>query len=328
METRASYVAVGLFVLIFSIGTMMSFLWLGKDRFDRAEERYTILFYGTVGGLQPDGIVRYLGVPVGRVKELQIDPDDSSRVRVTILIDADTPVRVDSVATLTLQGLTGVSAIQISPGNVNSPLLKSTPPPRIIASRRSDIDSLLSGTPLLLDNLLSISVKINDILSQKNVLDVISVISNLNKFILLIYDQVDKLEPSVLSMGNILSSVDSKIPIILNNVDATLTGTRATLTEIEQLSRSINRQIGSEEMHALLGAVTEVARQLSSLVSENRESVRDFTGEGLNQAAQLFVELRELAGNISKFIVRLERDPGNTLLGSTRNGVQTELQDR
>src|SRR5262249_39650655 len=109
METRASYIAVGAFVLLLILGAVGFVVWVGKFRAQEQFARYDSLFSGSVTGLQVDGTVRYRGVPVGRIIDIAIDQKNIEKVRVTIEIDADTPVRTDTVASIELQGITGIT---------------------------------------------------------------------------------------------------------------------------------------------------------------------------------------------------------------------------
>lgn len=123
METRANHLFIGAFVLVVVVGMLGFVAWLAKVDIDREFNAYHIFFEGSVTGLSSASNVLYRGIPVGTVNEVIIDPDDSSRVRVTVEVAANTPIREDSVATLELQGITGVTLIQITGGSADSPQL-------------------------------------------------------------------------------------------------------------------------------------------------------------------------------------------------------------
>src|SRR3546814_3049541 len=76
------------------------------------------------------------------------------RVRVTAEMAADTPIRADSEATLQLQGITGVSYVQITPGSPEAELIKpvrggDTAKYPTIKSKPSAIDTLVEAAPEL-----------------------------------------------------------------------------------------------------------------------------------------------------------------------------------
>src|SRR5262249_46618882 len=113
MERSANYAAVGAFVLLVTLMGALFVYWYSDTREHRSYNRYETYFDGTVSGLERGAAVRYLGVGVGRVVDLRIDPRDSSRVMVVVDIDATTPVSDQTVAELSLQGVTGLLYIDL-----------------------------------------------------------------------------------------------------------------------------------------------------------------------------------------------------------------------
>ena len=128
METRANYLLVGSFVLALTVGLIGFVIWLAKVQFDTQFSRYDIFFESSVTGLQVGGQVKYRGITVGEVTSISIDPTDVTRVLVTIEIEAGTPVRDDTVATLNLLSLTsGALFVQLAGGSNEAPALGSRP---------------------------------------------------------------------------------------------------------------------------------------------------------------------------------------------------------
>ena len=65
METRASYVLVGAFVLLMVTAASLFVVWLGHYQREESFAYYDIYFSESVAGLQKGGAVRYQGVQVG-----------------------------------------------------------------------------------------------------------------------------------------------------------------------------------------------------------------------------------------------------------------------
>ncbi len=82
MEREANYAAVGIFVLLMVVMGVLFVYWYSDNRDHRNFVRYEIYFDGTVSGLSEGGPVRYLGVDVGRVQRIRIDPRAANRVQV------------------------------------------------------------------------------------------------------------------------------------------------------------------------------------------------------------------------------------------------------
>ncbi len=136
MEIRANFLLIGAFTLFGILGSLGFFLWLAKVEVDRQYAYYDILFED-VSGLGEAGSVRYNGLPVGQVVWLSLDRADPSKVRVRIEIDAGAPVKTDTVVTLELQGVTGVSYVSLAGGSPGAGRLQAAPGedvPVIVAS--------------------------------------------------------------------------------------------------------------------------------------------------------------------------------------------------
>ncbi|HZT17822.1 MAG TPA: MlaD family protein, partial [Dongiaceae bacterium] len=118
METKASNIAVGAFVLILLFGALIFVVWVGHFSVRAATADYFVRFSGSVAGLDVNSNVLFGGIPVGHVTAVRVDPQDSSLARVDIAVDADTPIRTDSEATLAMQGITGGVLVEISRGTI------------------------------------------------------------------------------------------------------------------------------------------------------------------------------------------------------------------
>src|SRR5580658_4036110 len=81
--------------------------WYTDHRDKRTYRRYEIYYDGTVAGLTAGSPVRYLGVNVGKVARIMLDPQDRKRVEVVADIDSRT------TALLSLQGVTGLLFIDL-----------------------------------------------------------------------------------------------------------------------------------------------------------------------------------------------------------------------
>src|SRR5688572_8987530 len=137
METKANYVLIGAFVLLAAGALALFTLWIAGNPLNRSYSDYDVIFNGPVNGLSEGGEVRFNGIKVGEVTTLRLDRDDPNNVIAHIRVEAQTPVRSDSVAQLNFMGITGVTFIQILAGSPDSPMLAPVNgvTPRIKTSR-------------------------------------------------------------------------------------------------------------------------------------------------------------------------------------------------
>src|SRR3954469_14541847 len=124
METKANYVAVGVFVMALVLGLVIALLWLTGAQYAQEYAYYQTFFSGSVSGLGNGTSVRYNGIEVGRVAKLNFDPDDPKRVKVVMQIDPSLRIHADSIASIASQGLTGGSYVEIDGGTKKTPVLQ------------------------------------------------------------------------------------------------------------------------------------------------------------------------------------------------------------
>mgnify|MGYP001193854916 CR=1 FL=1 len=146
METRANYALIGAFVIVAAFAVAAFTMWLGQSQFRRNFEAYDIVFEGPVS-LEEGASVRYIGIKVGEVSWVRIDRGDPSKVRARIRIDAETPVKTDSTASIQLAGITGITFVQISAGSPAAGVLEERPgqPVPVIRAERTQLDEIVSG---------------------------------------------------------------------------------------------------------------------------------------------------------------------------------------
>src|SRR5262245_59534385 len=114
MTPNRERVMVGFFVVI--AGAILAVttvaVWGGLGRSGVAHRMYLKFS----GGIQPGTPVRYGGLKVGTVQNVRVDPSDSTRIQVDLIVDHDAPIKTDSVARLSSLGLLSDYYIEISTG--------------------------------------------------------------------------------------------------------------------------------------------------------------------------------------------------------------------
>jgi len=123
METRAHYVAVGVFVLVLVTVGFIAVLWIAQTQLTTQYSLYDIYFRGPVSGLREGAVVEYNGVPSGRVKEIRIDPNNVEQIRVTVEIERNVVIKQNAAANLETNILSGVSYIEVAGGTQDAPVL-------------------------------------------------------------------------------------------------------------------------------------------------------------------------------------------------------------
>ena len=317
METRASYVLVGAFVLVMLAAAGLFVVWLGRYQAEEAYAFYDIYFGESVTGLQEGGAVRYQGVEVGRVEDIRIDPTDIQRVKVRVRIDRGTPIREDATATLELQGITGLVFVQIKGGSNEAPMLpeRSDEPIPVIASRPSLTAQILEGAPNLLAQATALMQQAQELLNADNrraFTDTLRNVRDLTENLVGYSERIDAL----LASGNDLTQ-DAQTAI--DEYGALATSLR---TQVDGIGDDAGAAV--EKMQEAADGFARVSGQLEGLIRENRQGITDFSSTGLYEFTQLMIEARVLVESLTRVSQQLERDPARFLFGDRQKGFEIE----
>ena len=269
METRASHIAVGTFVLVLLLGLIGFVVWISKFRTDDNLARYDILFEEAVTGLELDSNVRYRGVPVGRVRDIRIDPENIERIRVTIEVRDDTPVKADTKATLEMQGLTGGIYVLLNEGTQSAADLPKTvtaPYPEI-GSRRSALAQIFQGAPELIAKGSLLLDKATLLFDEENRTAIKKILSNVESLTATLNSQSGGLEKlltdattAVENIGGMsrefeglakdlrteLSSKDGKLSTLIKNFDTALNAVSTAAGSVNTAADSLKVILGRE----------------------------------------------------------------------------------
>jgi phospholipid/cholesterol/gamma-HCH transport system substrate-binding protein len=116
METKANYVVTGLFTLAVIVSAFGFIFWFERSG-GGEQAAYRVVFDGSVAGLRTGADVSFNGIRVGEVAGLSLDPSDPRKVVALLEIERVVPVRADTKAGLSFQGLTGLAEVSLTGGS-------------------------------------------------------------------------------------------------------------------------------------------------------------------------------------------------------------------
>ena len=312
METRASNIAVGAFVLALVAGAIAFVFWVGKFSERVATVDHYVRFAGSVAGLDVGSNVLFGGIPIGHVTSIAVDPVVTSLARVDMTVDASVPIRQDSQAVLAMQGITGGVLVEISRGSATSPRLAQGAE---IRSGYSPIERLLNGAPELIAKANGLIDRASNFLSPDNSATVTRVLLN-----------VDKLTA-------LLAADSTKFDALLTEGTDAVKQVNQTGAEFQKLAadlRDTTGKVGTEanntlaQIRILSDNFSKTSERFNQLIDDNRQPVHDFTSTGLYELTQMITEVRLLAQTLNRVSVQIERDPARFFFGDRQKGFQAQ----
>ncbi len=332
METRASYLLVGSFVLLFTLGAFGFAVWLAKVQFDKEFARYDILFTGNVNGLRVGSPVTYRGLPVGEVVEVSIDAGAGEQVRAMVEVSADTPVRADTVASLVLSGIAGGVNVLLSGGDPNLPLLVPGNGERpVIRSRPSALNQVIEGAPELVTSLNTLVNQASVILGPENQAAFADILQNLSTITAALADGSGDaqllLNDGAGTMANLRDASASFVELAdrLNaSSEGLISSSGRALDGVADAAESLRDVLDAngDTIGASAASVGETSDEIRGLIEDNREAVTDFTNTALLEFTLLVTDARALVTRLSRLATEVERDPARFLFGDQQQGYE------
>ena len=305
METRANYVLIGAFVLVGAAALMLFTLWIAGTPLNQNYSTYDVVFEGPVNGLIEGGEVRFNGIKVGEVTNLSLDRQDPNRVIARIRVDADTPVRTDSVAELNFLGITGVTFIQIRAGSPDQPLLKPEDfqPPPVIKTERTALDELFQGGQDLLTVTGETINQLNAALSEENVAHFTAILANLetaSEKIAADGGLIDSAQSALKSLDKAAVAIETAANSVNSTVDA-------VDDDVKQLVADANDLVAALQPAA--ANVSQTIENINGAVTQLNKDLTPSAGRALEQISSAAVDIRAMMVRIQSLLGEIEQDP-------------------
>ena len=289
MESRSHALLAGFFTIALVILATIFALWLGKDNILRTP--YTIATKLSVAGLNLQAAVRYKGIKVGNVSDIDFDEKNPGQILLKLDILADTPVNANTFATLGYQGVTGIAYVQLDEdSNLPAVLKGSKEKIKQIPLRPGLMQNLEQHGMAILAQTEELSKRLNSLLDADNRQSLISAVDNIGKAAAAWQTIPGKLDPVLASLPDLVSQTRSSVDAFkVFSDDATITS-----SNIRALSDSLQ---GNDGAFAKLNVTAdqignslalETLPGINSLSREARSSVRSINrvAETLNARPQ------------------------------------------
>lgn len=308
MEREANYTAVGAFVLLITTMAGLFVYWYAGSGDARDYKRYEIYFEGSVSGLSKGSTVRYLGVDVGTVMTIRIDKRASDRVQVIADIDSQTPISNQTLASLSMQGVTGQLYIDLLANAKASRVMASVPSETypVIDSVQSNFDRLLASLPDLVGRATVVVDRAARVLSDDNIMAFGKTIQNI--------------ELASASLPGAMRDA----AVVVAELKATLADVRVAAAGARQLIDASGPDLAaaSERIRAISENLAKTTANLDRLMTDHREDLGLFLRDSLPEIERLMRDSRSAAQEFRELSRSLKADPSQLLYEPSYKGVE------
>lgn len=300
METRANYILIGAFALAGFLGILGFFLWFARIELDRQFAYYDINFR-SVSGLSDASDVRFAGFPVGQVVDLRLSPERDGTVRVRIEVDAATPVRTDSIATIEAQGVTGVSFVGISAGTPEAPLLAEVSVEDVptIEAGQSVLQALSQEAPQILSETLEVVRELRQLIGGENQRRVQTILENVEESSAAFAQALEDFSAVSSVVADFAREIDrfnATLDTLTRDVSGALAAAETTLASVGALSEDARRVLaqGSDTLTTAEGTIAAVDLYLTEDLGPATERLGQSVAEIEGQITALSAKAERL----------------------------------
>lgn len=289
---------MGAFVLVLGAALIAVLLWLASGgAWQTKYELYFAVMDESVAGLNLNAPVKHLGVDVGKVRNIQIDPANPERVNLLFAIEQGVPVKEDTVAVLKTQGLTGITYVELSGGTRAAPPLRALagnqyPVIRTKASLSTRLENVLTNVLAKLDDT---SSNVNALLSKQNQAAFTAALADIAAVARTVAARKDTLDAGLRNAARTFehtSSASAQMGPAMERISASAQSIEKMGNQVSRTSESTTRTVDS------VGA-----------------DVKRFTSETLPELERLLGELSTLSASLRRLSEQTERDPRGLIFG-------------
>ncbi len=296
--SRAQKSRLGLFMIIGGALVLVFVAIPIGFKFSEREKTYHATFTGeSLSGLEQGAIVKYYGVPIGKVDRITFDPTKIEEVRVQIRIRHDFPMKQGMYMQTGMLGITGLKYVEVMGGTNDAVALVpgSDIPvhPSLMAMLTGKTDVIIAKIELLLNHITTFTNP-DSLASVKQILDnVASITEEVDGF-------VKDVRPDFKQIARSASSTMKKVDMIT--------------TDVKSISTNINQSVNPEQLGAMLATIDSTAKTLKS-ISENLDLTIRQTREDFTVSLENLRQTLENANELSKI---LAENPSLLLRGETQ----------
>lgn len=280
MSSQAEKLKIGLFMVVCLILAAGIVIWLGASRYFEDTKLAVAFFSESVQGLEKDSPVKFRGVTIGRVADIQLAPD-GELIEVILSLNKSFNIE-DRGISINLLGLTGLKYLEMdtfSPKDKKEPIkLTFTPEYEVIPTYPSDIREIGNALHKLF-------LKVKDV--------------------------------DVASMSYHLLRVSARLDKILSDPGFDNLGSDAasTMSEMKDSAKKLNQEITRIQRSKAIPRVLESTSQLMQQSTETVRSANRLISRTDNNISRLMRKLEVSADNMREATSRWKESPIRTLFG-------------
>jgi len=346
MESKTHYIIVGLFVIILSLSLIAVGLWLSVGTENKLYDIYQAYMSESVSGLNLKAPVKYRGVEVGQVAKIALSLERPNHISVLLEIERGTPLKQDTFAILSTQGITGLAFIELTGGSLDAPTLTAKPGERYpeiqtkpsllfridatITLLSDNLQQISSIAKDLLQNLRDVAVTANALMSNENRLAVANSLHNVEIITQIVTDKMKQMDSGTKVTMQLIENINKvlvKMPELLTSLQKTAVKLPNIINSINEMTQTFSKtatmltqaiDVNSQQSTKMLESIAQTTKTIDNTVVAGSQDLSFFTQQALPEVTNSIRELRELLSELRKLSQTLQNKPDALIFGKSK----------
>ncbi len=333
MNRKAQNFRLGLF---FIISIVILFVILGyfttRHIFEQKKTYYVAYQDISVSGLEIGSPVKYLGINIGSISNIKIDPDDFGSIIVELSIKEDIPIKKDAVADIVSIGITGLKTIEIRGGSHEAETIKEygfiTPGVSFADDITGKAEVIAFKTEQVLNNL-------QELTHPDNIGKIRETIDNIS-------DLAESTNYTISNVGKLLTENRKDIRstiIAMNELSSQLGETSKELDKVVQRTGEI---VHSDTINQVMGNLRDISltlkeanlsqliKNFSELTKQSQEllaGIDDDIDRSSKDLSESLILLRATLENLNETSMKINESPSILIRGERLSRNPDDILD-
>jgi phospholipid/cholesterol/gamma-HCH transport system substrate-binding protein len=321
MKHRRQQVRLGIFVFFSILLLAVLVIFFAANRlFEKTDTYYVSYQDVSVSGLEVGSPVEYLGIGIGSISGISINPKDINSIIVELSVQAGTPIKKDVRADIVSMGITGLKAIEIRGGSNQASLLSEG---EFIHAGASTAEEITGRANVIAEKAEKVINHLQIFTDPENMDRIMTAIDEISRLAgqlqgtVLAIDTVIRenrsgLRETIGTARNIAQKLDTSSRTLneaLGSINRIVQGD--TLNMILSNAHDISSQVRQADLKTLIENLAEVSEQTRILLSRIDQEM-DMNSREFNESINL---LRVTLSNLEEASAKINSDPSLLLRG-------------
>lgn len=321
MKIRTQKVRLGVFIFLSGALLVVLVLYFAANKLFEKSDIYYVAYHDvSVSGLEVGSPVHYLGIKIGTISNIFIDPQDINSIIVELSLQPGTPIKKDAYADIVSLGITGLKTIEIRGGSNEADFLKRgefieagssasqeiTGKASVIAEKAEKVINNLQlfTEPENMDKFSDAAENINTLAAQLNTtIQLIDTLVKENRAgvreaVMTANLVANRLDTSAISLGEAVNHIND---IIQSD----------TLQQIVGNAHELSQHLQETDLKLFISNLAEITKQTRQLLYKIDQEL-DVNSQELSESVRL---LRVTLSNLEETSNRINSDPSILLRG-------------